>query len=82
MKESKDVNQALENVTALEGLLSALEAQFQREVQDVTAASDPLVEQFEVVCLKPTKSNIAVKLVGLAWTPHWQTDGGLLPAWE
>jgi hypothetical protein len=83
MKESKDVNQAQENVTALQGQLAELEAQFQREVQDATAASDPLTEQFDVVCIKPTKSNIAVKLVGLAWTPHWrQTDGGLLPAWK
>jgi hypothetical protein len=67
----------------LQGQLAELEAQFQREVQDATAASDPLTEQFDVVCIKPTKSNIAVKLVGLAWTPHWrQTDGGLLPAWK
>lgn len=83
MKESGDVAQAQENVAALREQLAELEAQFQRETQDMTAATDPLTERFEVVRLKPTKSNIVVKLVSLAWTPYWRhEDGRLLPAYD
>jgi hypothetical protein len=83
MKETKDVAQAEENVTALQQQLADLETQFEREVQNVTAAIDPLVERLDTARIKPTKSNIAVKLFGLAWIPYWRyEDGRLLPAWE
>jgi hypothetical protein len=83
MKEAGDVAQAQENVAALREQLAELEAQFQRETQDMTAATDPLTERFEVIRIKPTKSNIAVKVVSLAWTPYWRHgDGRLLAAWE
>ena len=46
-------------------------------------STDPLNEKLETVSLKPTKANIAVKLVTLAWTPHWQDGKGILtPAWQ
>ena len=32
---------------------------------------DPQTEQLETVSLKPTKANIAVKLLTLAWAPYW-----------
>jgi hypothetical protein len=83
MKEAGDVAQAQENVAALREQLAELEAQFQRETQDMTGATDPLTERFEVIRIKPTKSNIAVKVVSLAWTPYWRHgDGRLLAAWE
>jgi hypothetical protein len=83
MKETKDVAQAQENVAALQQQLADLEAQFQRDVQDVTAATDPLTERLDIARIKPVKSNIAVKLVGLAWTPYWRHDDGRLqPGWE
>ena len=83
MKETQDVAQAEETVAALQQQLADLEAQFQREVQDVAAATDPLTERFDKTRIKPTKSNIAVKLVGLLWTPYWRhEDGRRLPAWE
>ncbi|HJU06384.1 MAG TPA: hypothetical protein VJ692_14655 [Nitrospiraceae bacterium] len=52
--------------------ISGLEAQFQSEVASLEAAGDPLTEPLETVSLKPTKSNFAIKLVALAWTPYWQ----------
>jgi hypothetical protein len=83
MKEAKDVNQAEDNVTALQQQLTELEAQFQQELQAAAAASDPLAERFDNIIVKPTRSNIAVKFVALAWRPSWQEAGGqLLPAWE
>jgi hypothetical protein len=38
---------------------------------------------FQKVSLKPTKTNIAVKLVTLAWAPYWHdSQGKITPAWE
>ena len=83
IKESKDVGQAEENVSALQQQLADLESQFKVEADALAAATDPLTEQLDTVSLKPTKANIAVKLVGLAWTPNWQDGKGVLtPAWQ
>ena len=83
IKESQDVGQAEENMGALQQQLAALEAQFKSETESLAAATDPLNEKLETVSLTPTKANIAVKLVALAWTPHWQDTKGLLsPAWR
>ena len=78
IKESKDVGQAEENVSALQQQLADLESQFKVETDALAAATDPLSEQLETVSLKPTKANIAVKLVALAWTPNWQDGKGVL----
>ncbi|BFU92379.1 MAG: ATP-binding protein [Nitrospira sp.] len=82
MKESQDVGVADENVAALQQQLADLEAQFKSESEAVASATDPLNEKLETISIKPTKANIAVKLVTLAWTPHWRdASGGLTPAW-
>ena len=82
MKEAKDVGQAQDNVQALQQQLAELETQFKTET-DRLAAVDPLTENLETIALKPTKANIVVKLVALAWTPYWQdTQGNLTPAWK
>lgn len=83
IKESKDVSQAEDNATALQQQLAELEGQFKTETEALSAATDPLTEKFERLSLKPTKSNIAIKLVALAWAPHWQDGSGTqVPAWE
>ncbi|MGE3978017.1 MAG: ATP-binding protein [Nitrospira sp.] len=82
MKESQDVGVADENVAALQQQLADLEAQFKSEIEALAASTDPLNEKLETVSIKPTKANIAVKLVTLAWTPQWRdATGGLTPAW-
>jgi hypothetical protein len=41
-----------------------------------------LQEKLQPVSLKPAKADITVKLVSLAWTPHWRaSDGSMAPAW-
>ncbi|MEQ1795592.1 MAG: ATP-binding protein [Nitrospira sp.] len=81
-KESQDVGQAEENVAVLQQQLADLEAQFKAESEALAAATDPLNEKLETLSIKPTKSNIAVKLVALAWTPQWRdAKGALTPAW-
>lgn len=81
MKESKDVGVAEENVAALQQQLADLEAQFKSESDALAAATDPLSEKLETLSIKPTKANITIKILSLAWTPHWQdADGVLTPA--
>lgn len=83
IKESKDVGQAEENVSALHKQLADLESQFKLETDALTAATDPLTETLDTVSLKPTKANINVKLVTLVWTPHWLDGKGVLTsAWS
>ncbi|WP_455242966.1 ATP-binding protein [Petrachloros mirabilis] len=83
MKESEDVGRAEENVAALQQQLFDLEAQFKSESDALAAAADPLNEKLETISVKPTKSNIAVKLVALVWTPHWRDEKGRLSsAWQ
>jgi hypothetical protein len=82
MKESQDVGVAEENVAALQQQLVDLEAQFKSESDALAAATDPLNEKLETISIKPTKANIAVKLVALVWTPHWRDGQGTLTrAW-
>jgi Helicase HerA, central domain len=83
MKESQDVNRAEENVAAVGQKLADLEAEFQAETAALERSYDPLTEELGKVSLKPTKSNIAVKLVTLAWAPYWHdANGAIRPAWE
>ena len=83
IKESTDLGAAQENVAVLQQQLADLEAQFRSECDALAAATDPLNEKLEMISIKPTKANIAVKLVALAWTPHWRdAEGRRTPAWS
>jgi hypothetical protein len=83
MKESQDVGRAEDNVATLSQKLADLEAEFQAETATLERSLDPQTEQLEKVSLKPTKANIAVKLLTLAWAPYWQdANGEIKPAWE
>ena len=78
MKESQDVGRAQDNVEAVTQTIADLEAEFQAETKALESSFDPQTEALEKVSLKPTKANITVKLVTLAWAPYW----GDKPAWE
>ena len=83
MKESQDVGQASENVVALQQQLADLEAQFKSERDTLAAVTDPLHEPLESISIKLSKSNIAVKLIALAWTPYWRDHQGMVTAaWQ
>ncbi len=82
MKESQEVGHAEENVATLQQQLTDLEAQFKSESDALMAATDPLTERLDLVSLKPSKSNIVVKLVALTWVPNWRAaDGTSVQAW-
>jgi hypothetical protein len=83
MKESQDAVRAGETIDALKAQLQDLEGEFRREVEALAAKMDPLTERFDTITMKPNKSNITVKLVTLAWVPHWKDQSGnLTPAWQ
>ena len=83
LKETQDVGRAKETVAAVDEALAALDAQFKAEADALGARTDPLTEPIETIALKPTRQNIAVRLVALAWAPGWRDAAGTVtPAWE
>jgi hypothetical protein len=83
IKESQDVGQAEETLAVLQQQLTDLEAQFQSESGLLAASADPLSERLERLTLRPAKGTIAVKLLALAWAPHWRGEtGDLVAAWR
>jgi len=83
MKEAQDVGRAEDNVAAITQKLADLDAEFQAETAALERTFDPQTEQLDKVSLKPTKANIAVKLLTLAWAPYWHDESGeTRPAWE
>lgn len=69
IKDGQDVARAEDNVAAIDRQIADLEAQFKAEADSLAAATDPLTEKLDMLSLKPTKANISVKLVALAWVP-------------
>jgi hypothetical protein len=82
MKESQDVGRAEDNVAAVTQQIADLEAEFQAETKTLEGSFDSQTETLETVSLKPTKANINVKLVTLAWAPYVNDGGQTKPAWE
>jgi hypothetical protein len=75
-EQSGDVARAGETVEAIKQQLADLDAQFQAETRAVESGLDPASESFETIELRPNKTNISVKLVALAWTPHVRDAAG------
>jgi hypothetical protein len=83
MKESQDVGRASENVAALTQQLAALETEFKAEVDALAGRGNPQEEALETVTVRPKKSDITIRLVGLSWAPFWMDpQKGQTPAWE
>ena len=81
VEQAQDVARAGETVEAIRQQLADLDAQFQAEARAVESGLDPASESFETIELRPNKTNISVKLVALAWTPHVRdASGQLVPA--
>ena len=78
MGQAGDVGRAQETVEAVQQQLQDLEAQFQAEVSAATSAADPATETLETVDLRPTRTNINVRLVALVWLPFSRDAVGVL----
>jgi hypothetical protein len=83
MKEAEDVGRAQETVEVVGQQIADLDAQFKSEVEALERSFDAQTEPLEKISLKPTKSNIDVKLLTFAWAPHWRnSQEQITPAWE
>jgi len=83
IKESQDVGRAEETVAAVNEQMAELDAQFKLETEAIEKSVDPQTEALETTIVKPTKANITVKLLSLAWAPYWHdTQGRTTSAWE
>ena len=82
MQQGDDVTRAQENVRVLQQQLEDLDAELESDIKALAARNDPAIEDMDTLVLKPKKSDIAVQLVSLVWTPYWQNANGMLtPAW-
>ena len=73
LKDRQDVARASESVQVLRDQLAALEAEFRAEVDAQGGGAS--TETFESVQVRASKTNVTVRLVALAWMPHWQRPG-------
>lgn len=78
MNRAGNVTRAQETVEALQQQLQDLEAQFKAEVEAVGADLDPATEALETLELRPTRTNINVRLLALVWVPFDRDAAGLL----
>ena len=76
MKEGQDVRLARENVQELQKQLDELQAQADFDTSLVRGASDALMEPLETVDVKPRKTDISVRVLGLGWIPWWRDARG------
>lgn len=79
-EQAGDVTRAGETVEVLKQQLAQLDEEFQAEVRALETARDPVSETLETIELRPTKANINVKVVALAWTPHVRNEAGEMVA--
>jgi hypothetical protein len=78
MEQSADVGRATETVEAIQQQLNELDAQFAAQTAALASEIDPQNETFDTLELSPTKTNIQVRLVALAWFPFNRDAAGLL----
>jgi hypothetical protein len=81
-KETQDVARARETVDALHQQLADLEQRLAAEIQELDSSVSAASETFETVSVSLKKTNIAVRLVALAWIPCWRdSQGNVTPAY-
>lgn len=69
-REREDIARAQETFESLKGRLADLESEFQAETEALEVKFDPTAEALEAVELKPTKTNISIDTLVLAWVPE------------
>lgn len=77
MQQESDVKRAKETVEIYKKQLEEMNAEFEAEVEQVTGQANAMIEELEMVTLRPKKADIAVQLVSLSWVPYRGSE----PAW-
>jgi uncharacterized protein HemX len=67
MKEYSDIGRAEENVASIDQQIADLNAQLEAEVAALDVKIDPTTETFETISVRPKKTGITVRFVGLGW---------------
>jgi hypothetical protein len=70
MKQAGDVGRAEESAGAVEQQIRDLDAELQKELDASAAAMDPAGEKLETLTIRPKKSDVTVRSVGLVWLPY------------
>ena len=73
-KESRDKENAEENLKAAEQERARLEKQFQEEVKNTETKIDALKENLETIQISPSKTDITVRLLALVWATKSDTS--------
>ena len=73
-KESRDKENAEENLKAAEGERARLEKQFLDEVKNTETKIDALKENLETIHISPSKTDITVRLLALVWAAKSDTS--------
>jgi len=79
MRQVQDVERAQETLVEVERALAELDERFREEVAALEAG-DAAAEALERLSLAPKKTNVQVRVVALAWVPHWRAGDRLLRA--
>jgi len=66
-KESRDRENAEQNVKAIEQERAKLETRFQSEISSMETRTNPLTETLDKVSITPSRADITVRLVALVW---------------
>jgi hypothetical protein len=83
IQQSNDVGRAQENIEAIQKQIEELDDQSRADIEAVKTRMYSAAEAVERIEIRPTKANISVKLVSLAWVPNWQDPSGTVtPAWR
>jgi hypothetical protein len=54
--------------------LEQLEEDFREDSEQIAEQFDPDNAELEHVIIRPKKKDIRVRMVALAWLPHWESD--------
>jgi hypothetical protein len=68
-QEQQDVSRAGETVAVLQKQLADLNAELEKEVDNLQDRFDPEAGELEVLGLKPRKTDVEVRSLTLAWAP-------------
>jgi hypothetical protein len=79
-EQRADVERAQDTVDALQQRLAALEQEFAAETAALEAGLDPGTEVLEPIVIRPRKSDVEVRVLALAFAPHWRDANGQLEA--
>ncbi len=75
-KEKQDIQRVEEKLLYLQDKLKELEIELQEEIDKIVSQYDPELEIFEILELRPKKSDILQRYYGIIWVPFARFSDG------